>query len=139
MTDNMPTPPPTDQELDFLNSIFDLARNNKPIALKSLLEQGVPVNLTNTKGDTLLILAAYHEHEEVVRVLLEAGADLNRLNDREQTALVCAVFRDNPAIARLLLDAGADPSIGTPTPKGVAQFFNLPRMQEILEISNSSE
>ena len=28
-----------DQELEFLNSIFDLARNNKPIALQSLLDK----------------------------------------------------------------------------------------------------
>ena len=105
MTDNFSTssqvsPELKDQELEFLNSIFDLARNNKPIALQSLLDQGIPVNLTNSHGDTLLILAAYHEHEEIVRVLLKAGADPDRLNDRGQTALVCAVFRDNLTISQ---------------------------------------
>ena len=40
MTDNFSTssqvsPELKDQELEFLNSIFDLARNNKPIALQS--------------------------------------------------------------------------------------------------------
>ena len=117
----------TSQDLDFLNSIFDLVRDNKPLALTSLLNQGIPVNLTNSNGDTLLILAAYHEHEDMVRILIDAGADLNRLNDRGQTALVCAVFRDNE-----LLKAGADPHLGTQTPAQVAQFFDLPNMQKLL-------
>ena len=112
----------TSQDLDFLNSIFDLVRDNKPLALTSLLNQGLPVNLTNSNGDTLLILAAYHEHEDMVRILIDAGADLNRLNDRGQTALVCAVFRDNEPIAHL----------GTQTPAQVAQFFDLPSMQKLL-------
>ena len=124
------------QELEFLNSIFDLARNNKPIALQSLLDQGIPVNLTNSHGDTLLILAAYHEHEEIVRVLLKAGADPDRLNDRGQTALVCAVFRDN--LSQLLLDAGANASLGTQTSADVARFFDLPRMQELLAATAST-
>lgn len=103
----------TDQEVAFLNSVFDLARENKPVALKSLFDQGVPVDLTNAKGDTLLILAAYHEHTDLVQLLINEGADLDRLNDRGQTALVCAVFRNNLPLARLLLDAGADPSSGS--------------------------
>ena len=65
------------QGLDFLNSIFDLVRNNKPLALTSLLDQGIPVNLTNSNGDTLLILAAYHEHEDMVRILIDA--DYNQI------------------------------------------------------------
>ena len=122
----------TSQDLDFLNSIFDIVRDNKPLALTSLLNQGIPVNLTNSNGDTLLILAAYHEHEDIVRILIDAGADLNRLNDRGQTALVCAVFRDNEPIAQALLKAGADPHLGTQTPAQVAQFFDLPNMQKLL-------
>lgn len=122
----------TSQDLDFLSSIFDLVRDNKPLALTSLLDQGIPVNLTNSNGDTLLILAAYHEHKDMVRILIDAGADLNRLNDRGQTALVCAVFRDNEPIAQALLKAGADPHLGTQTPAQVAQFFDLPSMQKLL-------
>lgn len=63
----------TEQDIDFLNSVFDLARDNKPVALKSLFDQGVPVDLTNAKGDTLLILAAYHEHADLVQLLINEG------------------------------------------------------------------
>ncbi|MDY3049054.1 MAG: ankyrin repeat domain-containing protein [Rothia sp. (in: high G+C Gram-positive bacteria)] len=121
----------TEQELAFLNSVFDLARENKPLALKSLFDQGVPVDLTNAAGDTLLILAAYHEHSELVQLLINEGADLDRLNDRGQTALVCAAFRNNLPIARMLLDAGAREDLGSQTPAQVAAFFGLEQMIQL--------
>ncbi|WP_240333907.1 ankyrin repeat domain-containing protein [Rothia sp. ZJ932] len=121
----------SEQEIEFLNSVFDLARGNKPVALKSLLEQGVPVDLTNAKGDTLLILAAYHENIETVQLLIEEGADLDRMNDRGQTALVCAVFRNNLPLAKLLMDNGANTGLGSQTPAQVAEFFELEQMKEL--------
>ncbi|WP_185173234.1 ankyrin repeat domain-containing protein [Rothia nasimurium] len=123
----------TEQDIDFLNSVFDLARDNKPVALKSLFDQGIPVDLTNAKGDTLLILAAYHEHADLVQLLINEGADLDRLNERGQTALVCATFRNNLPIARMLLDAGADETLGSQTPADVAEFFDLDEMKKLFE------
>lgn len=123
----------SNQEIEFLNSIFDLVRDNKPIALESLLTQGIPVDLTNSNGDSLLILAAYHEQEQIVDLLLKHGANLDVLNDRGQTALVCAVFRNNAVLAQKLLDAGADVSLGHQSPKEVARFFQLPEMEKLLD------
>ncbi len=51
----------TDEQLEFLNSMFDLARAGRAEELLSLIDQGIPVNLTNSKGDSLLILAAYND------------------------------------------------------------------------------
>ena len=121
------------QEIDFLNSVFDLVRNNKPVALASLLDQGIPVDLTDAKGDTLLILAVYHQHEELVDLLLARGANINALNDRGQTPLVCAVFRNNAVLTQKLLDAGANTSLGHQTPLEVARFFGLPEMEALLD------
>lgn len=124
--------PLSDRELEALNQVFDLARDGRVEELAALLEQGIPVNLTNANGDTLLILAAYREQPEVVRLLLERGADPDRINDRGQTALVSAVFRNHPEIVRMLLDAGADASLGEQTPEAVAAFFGLPEMARLL-------
>ncbi|MEU6856041.1 ankyrin repeat domain-containing protein [Rothia kristinae] len=124
--------PLSDRELEALNQVFDLARDGRVEELAALLEQGIPVNLTNANGDTLLILAAYREQPGVVRLLLERGADVDRLNDRGQTALVCAVFRNHEPIARMLLEAGADASLGHQTPEAVAAFFALPEMTRLL-------
>ena len=75
--------------------VFDLARGGATEELAAYVDAGVPANLTNDKGDTLLILAAYHGHEETVASLLERGADAGRANDRGQTALAAAVFKQS--------------------------------------------
>ncbi len=97
------------------------------------LDAGVPANLTNDKGDTLLILAAYHGQSDTVGALLARGADHTRANDRGQTALAAAVFRQSTEIVRRLLDAGADPDAGGPSARATAQFFELPAMTELLD------
>ena len=91
------------------------------------------MNLTNDKGDTLLILAAYHGHEETVAALLDRGADHSRANDRGQTALAAAVFRQSTDIVRRLLAAGADPDAGGPSARATAIFFELPEMAGLLD------
>lgn len=113
----------TDDELAFLESIFDLARHGGTDELAPLLEAGIPANLTNAKGDSLLILASYHEHADTVEALLGAGADPNRVNDMGQTALTCATFRGNVPIVQQLLDAGGDPELGAVHAVGVAEQF----------------
>ncbi len=124
----------TDEQLEFLHSTFDLARAGDP-ALLQLIDQGVPVNLTNPKGDTLLILATYHGRDDLVAGLLERGADTERVNQRGQTALVSAVFRQSEPNVRALLEAGADPHGGTPDALATASFFDLPAMRALLEAS----
>ena len=122
----------TPDELAFLQSAFELAREGATEQLAQYVDQGLPVNLTNSSGDTLLILAAYHKHEELVRALLERGADHARVNDRGQTALAAAAFRNERGIVIALLDAGADPDLGPKSAVAIAEFFDLPEMLALL-------
>ena len=122
----------TPEELAFLQSTFDLARAGDVPTLVEYVDAGVPVNLTNGAGDTLLILAAYHVHHDLVRELLARGADHARVNDRGQTALASAVFRRHPGIVTDLLDAGADPELGDRSAVAIATFFELPDMLAML-------
>jgi hypothetical protein len=113
--------------------VFDLARNGATADLCDYLAAGVPVNLTNDKGDTLLILAAYHQHPDTVAALLERGADHGRVNDRGQTALAAGVFRQAEAVVRALMAAGADADAGGPSARATAAFFELPAMTALLD------
>jgi ankyrin repeat protein len=113
--------------------MFDLARSGGTEELISNVIAGLPADLTNDKGDTLLILAAYHGHPETVGALLARGADHSRVNDRGQTALAAAVFRQSADAVRGLLAAGADPSAGGPSARATAAFFELAAMTKLLD------
>ncbi|KOU52839.1 ankyrin repeat domain-containing protein [Streptomyces sp. WM6378] len=103
--------------------IFELARRGDAEALAAYVDAGVPANLTNDRGDSLVMLAAYHGHAEAVAALLARGAEADRANDRGQTPLAGAVFKGEDAVIKALLAGGADPSAGTPSAVDTARMF----------------
>jgi uncharacterized protein len=119
--------------IELAGRVFDLARGGHTAELAAYLDAGVPANLTNDKGDTLLILAAYHGHPDTVATLLAHGADHGRTNDRGQSPLSAAVFKQSAETVRHLLAAGADPDGGQPSARATAAFFDLPAMTALLD------
>lgn len=134
MTDNHSDGQPelTDDQIEFLNSLFDYAREGKVIALTSAIDQGIPVDLTNHNGDTFLILASYREQSAVVEALIERNADVNVLNNRGQSALTSSIFMQNEEISRKLLDAGADPDLGPQSARATISAMGLDTMGDFL-------
>ncbi|GLW66154.1 hypothetical protein Arub01_43980 [Actinomadura rubrobrunea] len=110
---------------EFATRMFELARAGRTEELAAHVDAGAPVNLTDDKGDTLLMLAACHGHAETVRALAARGADPDRANDRGQRPLAGMVFKQDPEVVRALLDAGADPHAGRPSAIDTAQMFGL--------------
>jgi ankyrin repeat protein len=127
----------SDDELAFLQGVLDLAREGRTTELADVIERGVPVNLTSASGDSLSILAAYHDHPATLRMVLERGADPNRVNDRGQTALGAAVFRRSIESATILLEHGADPDAGGRSAVEIAAFFELEEMASLLARSRA--
>jgi len=128
------TAEPIDPEvMELAARVFDLARAGATDELAAYVDAGVPVNLTNDKGDTLLVLAAYHDHPATVGALLDRGADHSRVNDRGQTALAAAVFRRSADSVGRLLAAGADPAAGGQSARATAVFFELSEMSALLD------
>ncbi|WUS95927.1 ankyrin repeat domain-containing protein [Streptomyces sp. NBC_00708] len=123
------TPDPAVVEL--ASKVFDLARGGDADALAAYVDAGVPANLTNDRGDTLLMLAAYHGHAPAVTALAARGADPDRANDRGQTPLAGAVFKGEETVVRALLDAGADPAAGTPSAVDTARMFGKDDLLEL--------
>ena len=58
-----------------VQELFALVRAGDAATLARLLGMGLVPNLRDGKGDSLLMLAAYHGHADAVRVLLQHGAD----------------------------------------------------------------
>ncbi|KAK1585779.1 ankyrin repeat-containing domain protein [Colletotrichum navitas] len=106
---------PSLEAIKLAASMYNAAREGNKTVLKEALLDGLPPNLTNEKGDTLLMLAAYYGHADLVKLLIEHGADPNRLNDKRQSPLAGAVFKGLDSVIEVLLEGGADPEYGTPS------------------------
>ncbi|MCR4513324.1 ankyrin repeat domain-containing protein [Aeromicrobium sp. 50.2.37] len=106
--------------------LLDDAREGRTERLVQHLDAGVPVELTDASGNTLLMLAAYHGHAGTVAALTARGAVVDALNDRGQSPLAGAVFKGEDAVVRVLLEAGADPDAGHPTARETAAMFGRP-------------
>ncbi|KAI9060809.1 ankyrin [Trametes sanguinea] len=137
MTGTKPSADSLPQEtLDFAHRMFDAARENNAELLMQAIEVGLPPNLTNDKGNTLLMLAAYNGHAALTRDLLAKGADPNRTNDQGQTPLAGAVFKGHDEVVRILVQGGANPRLGTPTAIQTARLF---KKDELLQVMGATE
>ncbi len=122
-----PTPiatlPP--EALEFASRFYNAARTGDLPLFNQALPAGLPPNMTNEKGDSLVMLASYHGHPALVRLLLSHGADPNRLNDRGQSPLAGAVFKNEDEVVESLLEGGADPELGEPSATEAAMLFRM--------------
>ncbi len=120
---------------------LDAARAGEGERLRPMLAAGMPVNLADAKGNSLLMLAAYHGHPHVVEMLLHAGADVDRRNDRGQTPLGGVAFKGNLPIARLLVEKGASLEAdngGGMTPLMYAALFGRREVADFLAEAGAS-
>lgn len=131
-TDDRPPEPDETALSELAGRLFELARGGRCADLLPYLDAGLPINLANDSGDTLLMLAAYHGRINVVDALLARGADPDRTNDRGQSPLAGAVFKGEDDVVRALLAAGADPGAGTPTALDTARMFGRVDLVELL-------
>ncbi|KAF2476954.1 ankyrin [Lindgomyces ingoldianus] len=139
-TNTLPPQPPQSPSdlppaaLDLAAKLFDLARNGSTDTLQAYLSAGVPRNLTNASGDTLLMLAAYHGHASTTKALLEAGSDPNVLNGRGQSPIAGAVFKGWDDVVRVLYEGGADISLGQPNAVDCAGMFKREAMLKLFGV-----
>ncbi|GEP11281.1 hypothetical protein MGN01_31260 [Methylobacterium gnaphalii] len=91
-----------DEALAFAGRIFQFAEAGHAAELSELFEHGLPANLRNARGDSLLMLAAVHGQEAATRVILEAGGDPELANDHGETPLAAAASKGETSIVRLL-------------------------------------
>lgn len=102
---------------------LDLARHGDTEQLAEFLDHGLPVDAVSESGDSLLMLAAYHDRAETVTMLLDRGADPDLRNVRDQSIVAGALFKGADEVVRRLVAAGADLDAGTPTARQAAEMF----------------
>jgi hypothetical protein len=119
--------------IELATKIFGFARSGDTAGLVAYLDAGTPVNLANDRGDTLIMLAAYHGHTDTVKALLEHGADPNQANDVGQTPLAGAVFKGEDDVIGALVAGGADPNAGSPSAVEAARMFGKDELLGLFE------
>jgi len=121
------------EAIELATRLFNAARAGQVDIFEQALSpppgsRALPANLKNDKGDTLVMLAAYHGHASLVKLLLQHGADPNITNLRGQSPLAGAVFKIQPEIVDLLLESGADPDYsrkGSPNAVATMEVFKM--------------
>lgn len=112
-----------EQEARVVEIAMDLARQGRTDELLEFLDHGLPVDVLDPDGNSLLMLASYHGQAETVRTLLERGADADLRNGRDQSPVAGAIFKGEDEVVRLLVAAGADLDAGTPSARQAASLF----------------
>ncbi|GIZ47012.1 hypothetical protein CKM354_001011400 [Cercospora kikuchii] len=124
------------EALALATQLFDHARTGQTATLSQYITHGIPVNLTNDKGDSLLMLAAYHGHLETVQMLVEKGANIDALNDRGQSIVAGAVFKGYDDVVKYLAEKDADLANGQPCAIDTARMF---KKEELLRFFGIEE
>lgn len=102
---------------------LDFARQGRAEELGEFVERGLPVDVQDDEGNSLLMLAAYHGRLESVRALIRLGADVDLRNARDQSPIAGALFKGEDEVVAELRAAGADLDAGTPSAREAAELF----------------
>jgi hypothetical protein len=99
-------------------ALFDAAYNGRVDTAKRLLRLSADSNAKGTHHDhprspvrTVLGIAVWSEHSEIVKLLLAYAADPNDPDSRGRTPLFYAVEKENVLIVKLLLEWGANVNV----------------------------
>ena len=121
---------------------LDFARTGKTEDLKAMIQSGMPVNLCDHKGNTLLMLASYNGNLETTAMLVDFKADIDRKNDRGQTPLAGVCFKGYIDIVKVLVKNGANiyenNGMGT-TPIMFASMFGNSEIVKYLNEQSTSQ
>lgn len=73
------------EELELI--ALDYARHGKTQDLKLMLNAGMPVDLSDHNGNTLIMLSSYNGNVETTELLVNYNAQVDKKNHRGQTPL----------------------------------------------------
>lgn len=122
--------------------VFSMTKEGNLVGLISHLWEVSYIDETDHKGNTLLMLAAYHGHINLVRFLINQDANVNFVDRNGNTILMGAAFKGFTEVVEALLHAGADPFVTNPkglTAKDFADMFGRSECSKLLGHNNLPE
>ena len=89
-------------------SIHTAAQDGDQEKVKSILAQGIDVDVKDDSGQTALHIAAQNKHQDIVELLLSKGADVHAKEKNGYTPLFYGIWSNDANMVSLLVDKGAD-------------------------------
>jgi len=120
---------------------LDFARQGNVFELSKMIDAGLNIDLSDNKGNTLLMLASYNNQEDVVTYLIQNNASVDKRNDRGQTPLAGVCFKGYLNIVKILVENGADKYANNgmgATPITFASIFGNKEIYEYLTNNKQS-
>ena len=96
---------------DFLEDLLKSIERDDKLGVMLALSQGLPVDVMDSNGSTMLMQAAKGGKLKVATYLLESGADPNILTPNGATALMLATNGGHAGTVNELLKMNADPNL----------------------------
>ena len=96
----------SDQDVD---DIFSFARHGRVDEIDRLLDKGIPVDVRDAHGNTLLTTACQNGNKRVAKCVLRRAANINSRNNKGNTPLhYCFSYGYGDSLGQYLIDKGAD-------------------------------
>jgi len=97
---------------DAVRDVFSLARHNRIDDVGELLDRGMPVDVADAHGNTILIIACQNGLKRMAKLALRRGCDMDARNSRGNTALhFCYAYGYGDSLGTYLLSKGADATV----------------------------
>lgn len=119
---------------DILLRLTEAAHKGDVPILLGLLKAYVDPNVTDKKGQTVLMRAAQSGEPQALKLLLQARANVNAVSRDGYPALLLAAVNNGETEVRLLVRAKADLSMRTTSGNSILDFVKHEGRKNILEI-----
>ncbi|EAQ77330.1 ankyrin repeat domain-containing protein [Blastopirellula marina] len=115
--------------------VFQAARDDDAVTIHEYLGAGFSPNVRSSRGDTLLIVASYHDSRDVVdQLLLAKELDLEARNRMGLTAVSAAAFKGFDETLTRLIRAGANVNSANGMQQTAIMFAALAGKSSTVEI-----
>ena len=95
-----------------IQAVLSAARHGRVQEVGAYLDQGVPVNIRDKFGNTILAIACQNGLKKMAKLALRRGADINSRNYKGNTPLhFCFTYGYGDTLGKYLISKGADPAI----------------------------
>lgn len=89
-------------------NLYIAVRSGKLGAVKGVLENGVELEVVDSRGKTAIRYAVEHGYYDIVVELIKHKVNLEAMDEEGKTALIDGIINDKPEIVKCLLEHGAN-------------------------------